>query len=152
MFSNKKEQIRFAKFALVGISGTFIDFFFLNLFIQRFGIAQNTAKAFSFSIAVFNNFLWNRLWTYPESRELPFFRQFSQYLIVSIVGLLINISIFAITNQSLIHALNGFLPNNFPFSSSVVSYNISAAIATIVVLFWNYFANRFWTFRSISLK
>jgi len=150
ILSNKKERIRFAKFALVGISGTLIDFFFLNLFIQRFGIAQNSAKAFSFSIAVFNNFLWNRLWTYPESRDLPFIKQFSQYLIVSIIGLIINISIFAITNKSLFRVFDGLLPNSFPFSSSVVSYNTSAAIATIVVLFWNYFANRFWTFRSIN--
>jgi putative flippase GtrA len=149
MLSNKNERIRFAKFALVGISGTLIDFFFLNLFIQRFGIEQNSAKALSFSIAVFNNFLWNRLWTYPESRKLPFFKQFSQYLIVSIIGLLINISIFAFTNQFLIRIFNELLSNGFPLSPSVVSYNSSAAIATIVVLFWNYFANRFWTFRSI---
>ena len=150
ILSNKKERIRFAKFALVGISGTLIDFFFLNLFIQRFGIAQNSAKAFSFSIAVFNNFLWNRLWTYPESRNLQIIKQFSQYLIVSIVGLLINISIFAIADQSLIRVFNGLSPNILPFSPSIVSYNTSAAIATIVVLFWNYFANRFWTFRSIN--
>jgi len=28
--------------------------------------------------------------TYPESKELPFIRQFFQYLAVSIIGLLIN--------------------------------------------------------------
>jgi len=150
ILSDKKERIRFAKFAIVGISGTLIDFFFLNLFIQRFGVESISAKAFSFSIAVFNNFLWNRLWTYPESRNLPFIKQFSQYLIVSIIGLLINISIFAIANQSLIRVFYGLSPSSLPFSPSIVSNNISAAIATVVVLFWNYFANRFWTFRSIN--
>jgi len=150
ILSNKKERIRFAKFALVGISGTLIDIGFFNLFNQRFGILPVSAKAFSFSIAVFNNFLWNRLWTYPESRELPFSKQFVQYLLVSIIGLLINTSIFAITDQSFIQIFNGILPNNFPFSATVVGHNTSVAIATIVVLFWNYFANRFWTFRSIK--
>ena len=148
--SDKKEQIRFAKFALVGISGTLIDIGFFNLFNQRFGISPITAKALSFSIAVFNNFIWNRLWTYPESRELPFSKQFAQYLLVSIVGLIINTSIFAVTDHSLIQLFDGILPSNFPFSSTVVGHNTSVAIATVVVLFWNYFANRFWTFRSIK--
>ena len=150
MLSNKKEQIRFAKFAIVGISGTLIDIILFNIFNQRFGISPVPAKAFSFSIAVFNNFLWNRLWTYPESRDLPFSKQFAQYLLVSIVGLLINTSIFALSDQTLIHVFEGILPSNFPFSSTIVGHNISVAIATIVVLFWNYFANRFWTFRSIK--
>lgn len=150
ILSNKIERIRFAKFALVGISGTLIDIGFFNLFIQRFGIIPVSAKALSFSIAVFNNFFWNRLWTYPESRELHFGKQFAQYLLVSLVGLLINTSIFAITDQSLIHAFEGILPSNFPFSPTVVGHNTSVAIATIVVLFWNYFANRFWTFKSIK--
>lgn len=150
MLSTRKEWIRFGKFALVGTSGTLIDIVFFNLFNQRFGISPVSAKAFSFSIAVFNNFLWNRLWTYPESRELPFPKQFAQYLLVSIIGLLINISIFTITDQSLIHVFEGILPNNFLFSPTVVGHNTSVAIATIAVLFWNYFTNRFWTFRSIN--
>ena len=150
ILSNKKERIRFAKFALVGISGTLIDIGFFNLFNQHFGISPVSAKAFSFSLAVFNNFLLNRLWTYPESRELPFSKLFAQYLLVSIVGLLINTTIFAVTDQPLIHVFEGILPSNFPFSPTVVGHNTSVAIATIVVLFWNYFANRFWTFRRIN--
>ena len=150
MLSDKKEQIRFTKFALVGISGTLIDIVLFNIFNQRFGISPIPAKAFSFSIAVFNNFLWNRLWTYPESRHLSFSKQFGQYLLVSIVGLLINTSIFALSDQVLIHVFEGHLPINFPFSPTVVGHNTSVAIATVIVLFWNYFANRFWTFRSIQ--
>jgi putative flippase GtrA len=149
-FSNKKERVRFFKFALVGISGTFIDIVFFNLFNQRFGISPVTAKSLSFSVAVFNNFIWNRVWTYPESRQLPFIKQFGQYLLVSIVGLLINTTIFAVSDQSLIHLFENILPSNFFFSPTVVGHNASVALATIVVLSWNYFANRFWTFRSIK--
>jgi putative flippase GtrA len=150
IFSNKKEWIRFAKFAIVGISGTLIDIGFFNLFNQRFGISPVTAKSLSFSVAVFNNFIWNRLWTYPESRQLPFSKQFSQYLLVSIIGLLINTTIFAVADQTFIHLFEKILPVNFIFSPTIVGHNTSVAVATIVVLFWNYFANRFWTFRSIK--
>jgi putative flippase GtrA len=149
-FSNKKERVRFFKFALVGISGTLIDIGFFNLFNQRFGISPVTAKSLSFSVAVFNNFIWNRIWTYPESRQLSFTKQFGQYLLVSIVGLLINTTIFAISDQSLIHLFEKILPSNFFFSPTVVGHNASVALATIVVLSWNYFANRYWTFRSIK--
>ena len=150
IFSNKKEWVRFLKFALVGISGTIIDIAFFNLFNQRFGISPVTAKSLSFSVAVFNNFIWNRLWTYPESRQLPFTKQFGQYLVVSIICLLINTTIFALADQSFIHLFEKILPINFIFSPTVVGHNASVAVATIVVLFWNYFANRFWTFRSIK--
>jgi putative flippase GtrA len=150
MLSNRRERNRFVKFALVGISGTIIDIVFFNLFNQRFGILPIPAKVFSFSIAVFNNFFWNRIWTYPESREISFSKQFAQYLLISIVGLLINTTIFALTDQYLIHLSERILPINFPVSPTVVGHNTSIAIATIVVLFWNYFANRYWTYRRIK--
>jgi putative flippase GtrA len=149
MIVDKKEKIRFLKFALVGISGTLIDIGLFNLFNQRFGIEPNNAKAYSFSIAVFNNFLWNRLWTYPESKGLPFIRQFFQYLAVSIIGLLINLSIFALFDERLIQIFNTIIANDFILTPTVVGHNLAVAIATVVVLFWNYFANRFWTFKSI---
>lgn len=147
---NQKEKMRFIKFAIVGISGTLIDIGLFNLFNQKFGIPPNHAKAYSFSLAVFNNFLWNRLWTYPESKDLPFFKQFMQYLLVSIVGLLINLSIFAFFDSRLIALFNNLLPSGFFLSSIIVGHNIAVALATIVVLFWNYLANRFWTFKSIK--
>jgi putative flippase GtrA len=150
ILSNKKERIRFFKFAIVGISGTLIDLGFFYIFNQLLTIPPVTAKSLSFSVAVFNNFIWNRIWTYPESRQLPFSKQFGQYLAVSIVGLLINTSIFAVADQSFIHLFENILPANFFFSPTVVGHYASIAIATIVVLSWNYFANRFWTYRSIK--
>ncbi len=147
---NPKEKIRFIKFAVVGISGTLIDIGLFNLFNQKFGIHPNYAKAYSFSLAVFNNFFWNRIWTYPESKTLPFIRQFSQYLMVSIVGLLINLTIFATLDTRFIQLSDAFLPVDFFLSPITVGHNIAVIFATLVVLFWNYFANRFWTFKSVQ--
>jgi putative flippase GtrA len=147
---NQKEKERFIKFALVGISGTLIDVGLFNLFNQYFSIPANYAKAYSFSLAVFNNFLWNRLWTFPESKTLPFAKQFSQYLLVSVIGLIINLIIFATFDPRLIKTFDEVLPADFILSSTVVGHNVSVAIATIVVLFWNYFANRFWTFKNVK--
>lgn len=147
---NQKEKTRFIKFSLVGISGTLIDVGLFNLFNQMYGITPNYAKAFSFCLAVLNNFLWNRLWTFPESRTFPFMKQFSRYLIVSVMGLLINLLIFAFFDPKLIQLLKTILPLDFFISPTVVGHNFAVAIATIVVLFWNFFANRFWTFKNIE--
>ncbi len=149
ILNNAKERTRFFRFSLVGITGTLIDVGFFNLFNQSFGIYPVVSKALSFSVAVFNNFLWNRLWTFPESRKIPFLKQMTQYLIVSIIGLLINTFIFSLTDLPLINLASKILPGDFFFSPTVVGHNFAVACATIVVLFWNFFANRYWTFKDI---
>ena len=149
---NSKERIRFIKFALVGISGTFIDFAFFNLFSQVFHIYIQIASAISFSLAVINNFYWNRQWTYPESKDELFISKLSQFLIVSVVGLGLNTLILTLLDKPSI-SLTISLQKNLSFitatNSKVIGDNLSKFFATIVVLFWNYFANRFWTFRDI---
>lgn len=149
MLVSKKDRDRFIKFSLVGISGTIIDVVIFNLLFQMCGFADELAKCISFSIAVFNNFFWNRIWTYPETRSLPFFRQMAKFLTVSIIGLGINILIFTTSKNLLIKFSNSILPSTFIIDSMVIGKNLSVALATIVVLFWNYLANRFWTFKEI---
>jgi len=146
---SKDESIRFLKFAFVGISGTIIDFGIFNLLFQRLGITDELAKVISFSVAVFNNFFWNRIWTYPEAKSTPFLKQMGKFLIVSLIGLGINVIIFSSSKNILINFADMFFPPDFMINSSVIGKNLSVALATIVVLFWNYLANRFWTFKTI---
>jgi len=148
MAIDSKEKIRFIKFAIVGISGTIIDVGIFNFLFQSVGIIDELAKVISFSIAVFNNFFWNRFWTYPETKNTPFFRQMSKFLIVSIVGLGINVIIYSISKNISIDFAKLIFPDDFFLNSTIIGKNISVGLATIVVLFWNYFANRFWTFKN----
>ena len=150
ILSNPQERRRFIRFSIVGISGTVIDFGIFNILIQLLNNHPVIAKIVSFSIAVFNNYLWNRLWTYPESRNHPFLKQITQFLIVSVIGLFINTLIFSLSYKPLINFAERFLANEFIPSSTVIGHNLAAIIATLVVLFWNYFANRYWTFRDVD--
>jgi len=150
IITNSKERRRFIRFSIVGISGTIIDFGVFNILMQIMNVHPIAAKITSFSIAVFNNYLWNRLWTYPESRNHPFFKQISQFLIVSVIGLFINTFIFSLSYQPLIIFTEKILTNKFFISPDTIGPNLAAIIATIVVLFWNYYANRYWTFRDID--
>jgi len=128
---------RFLRFAVVGTIGAVVDFSILNLGIQVFGLAKWLANTFSFAAAVCSNFTWNRLWTYPESRSEPPWRQLGQFFVVNLVGYGINQAVFLSLDR-------------YVFATwGTWGYNVSKAIAIGIVLFWNYGINRIWTYRAI---
>ncbi len=137
-YANRAEVRRFLKFSVVGTIGAGVDFGILNLGIQVFGLPKWLANTFSFFAAVFSNFMWNRFWTYPETRRERFLPQFGQFLLVNLAGYGINQAIFL----SLDH---------YVFSPwGVWGYNLSKTIAIGVVLFWNFGVNRVWTYRKVK--
>jgi putative flippase GtrA len=138
LLANRKEAVRFAKFATVGVIGTVVDFSVLNLLILGFGLSKFWANTCSFSAAVISNFIWNRLWTFPESREKSLVPQLVQFSLVSTGGYVINQVIFL--------GLDSLIFHNW----GALGYNVAKAIAIIVVLFWNFGMNRAWTYRGID--
>ncbi|MCL5950463.1 MAG: GtrA family protein [Chloroflexi bacterium] len=136
---NQSELSRFAKFAIVGGFGALVDFGVLNLMILAFSWPKFIANLFSVSCAIVSNFVWNRYWTFPESRERTLHSQFGQFAAVNLVGLVINEVIFLGLDAVLFSHL--FHPP--------VDYNMAKATAVVVVLFWNFGANRRWTYRGI---
>ena len=137
--SNQDEFTRFLKFAMVGAIGAVVDFGVLNLLVLGLGVPKEYANLVSVTCAVFSNFTWNRLWTFPESRERPVHTQFGQFALVNLIGLAINQAVFIGTDTLIFDEL-------FPHP---IDYNIAKATAIIVVLFWNFFVNRNWTYRGI---
>lgn len=131
-----KELGRFARFLMVGAVGTFLDFSLLSL-LKLLGLPTLFANTASFSAGVVNNFTWNRLWTFADAKQSDWGRQLAQFLLVSIVGLTLNNVIVLVLEVPLGTLLGqpdfGYLP--------------AKVIATGVVLFWNYFANLYWTFK-----
>jgi putative flippase GtrA len=137
--TKQTELLRFLKFATVGTIGAAVDFGVLNCLVLGFGIAKEYANVVSVCCAIVSNFIWNRLWTFPESRDLPLHTQFVQFLIVNLIGLGINQFVFLKADEWLFADL---LPHPF-------DYNAAKALAIVVVLFWNFFVNRRWTYREI---
>ncbi len=151
LINNKHERVRFLKFALVGISGTFVDFGILNLLRLVFNVQLVWAQAISFICAVFNNFFWNRHWTYPESRTKGMPKQLVQFFIISIVGILIRTPLIPWLDEVLL----SFLETNeiaLPLPNGIISQNLALAISIIIITFWNFFANRYWTYSNVPPK
>lgn len=106
------------------------------------------AQAISFLVAVTSNFMWNRYWTYPDSRSKPISRQASQFLIVSLLGLAIRTLVFVLAQPAMIALAQAVMPSEA--DSVAVGENLALAVAVVVVLFWNFGINRVWTYSDIQ--
>ncbi len=136
---SSSELNRFLKFALVGTFGAVVDFGVLNVLVLVAGWPKEYANLVSVSCAIVSNFTWNRLWTFPESRERPLHAQFGQFALVNLIGLAINQFVFVTTDMLVFDSL----------APHPLDYNLAKGVATIVVLFWNFVVNRNWTYRGI---
>lgn len=146
----KQTHRQFLKFSIVGISGTIVDFGLFNIFYSFLGLPKIFSSILSFSIAVINNFFWNRLWTYPESKNLSISGQLAKFALISVIGLLIRTPLFAFIEPHLVWFSCNFLNWVRFMNVDILGTNIALAIVILIVLFWNYFANRFWTYRTVS--
>lgn len=136
---NPREFTRFLKFATVGAFGMVVDLTVLNVLHKAFGLPLLVANSISFTAAVLSNFTWNRLWTFPESRDRSIGTQLLQFAVVNIIGLAINNAVL----WTFFRLFSPFIPDPW-------DYNLAKILAIGVVLFWNYFVNRKWTYRGIE--
>lgn len=146
---DSKERNRFYRFAVVGTIGAVIDIGFFNLFAHILNLPVLLSQGISFSLAVISNFIWNRYWTYPDSRQKPLSRQLFQFVVVSVAGLAVRTLIFDWLEQSLIWLSAQFIPETV-ISPVVVGHNLALGTVIIVILFWNFFINRYWTFNDVK--
>lgn len=148
---NPRERTRFLKFAVVGVIGAVIDFGTFNLLSSAFLVNKVIASVISFSMAVISNFLWNRYWTYPDSRSKPVARQLLEFSVINVIGLLIRTPLFAFLSERLPKYFESIVYfKYFPLTPVFWGHNIALAIAVIVVMFWNFFINRYLTYSDVK--
>lgn len=148
ILNSRRERIRFLKFSFVGMTGTIVDFGIMNLMRLVLNVPLVWAQVVSFICAVTNNFLWNRYWTYPKSRSRPVTKQLIQFFIINAVGILIRTPLVPWFNNLILTLLNNF-EVSLPIENMVVSQNLALAASIFIVTFWNFFANRYWTYNNI---
>jgi len=150
ILTNPRERTRFIRFAFVGVIGAIVDFGVMNLLVNFFNVPLVWAGTASFIAAILSNFTWNRYWTYPDSRSKSVIRQLIEFSIVNVVGLVIRIPILAIF-EPIIYDLISILPIDLKIlDPKIISDNLTLAIAVIIVMFWNFFINRYWTYSDVD--
>jgi putative flippase GtrA len=177
-FGEKSREVeRFLRFAVVGVTGALIDFgllFFLQATLLHPvdqtgtpiyiipGLLSNTALAttIAFFCAVTSNFIWTRLWVYPESRSTPLRVQLVQFILISIVGgvcrtVWINFAYLPMGHWLMPAALpfiQVFRPGYVPSVQAPAKLGtlVAQMIGMVVVMLWNFFANRYWTYKDVK--
>lgn len=133
---------QFGKFAAVGLSSTAIDFGVLNILSLTTGITAGFilggVNIPGFGVAVLNSYFWNKFWTFKAGGNRGVFQDFPKFLAVSLVGLLLNSGIIILTTT---------YTSPFFGLSSQTHLNMAKVMATVLVLFWNFFGLKFLVFR-----
>jgi len=150
LLHNEREKTRFLCFAVVGIIGAVVDFGVMNILVNLASFRLVIAGTISFIAAILSNFTWNRYWTYPDSRSKAISLQLVEFLIVNVVGLGIRIPVLALLEPIMLRMVT-WLPFRLPYlEPKFISDNLTLAIAVIIVMFWNFFVNRYWTYGDVE--
>lgn len=147
---NPVERTRFLKFCTVGVLGAVVDFGVMNLCLRLFGMNSRAASTISFIAAVLSNFIWNHFWAYPDSRKKKLSTKLIQFVLVSLVGLAIRYLLFLTIENPILAAAGRIVPEGFPMSAETVGHNVTLVISIVIVLIWNFLANRFWTYNDVK--
>jgi dolichyl-phosphate beta-glucosyltransferase len=119
----------FIKYTVVGCLGTAIDLLSLYLFVDLLLMPLLVAAAISFLLAVINNFIMNKYWTF-QNKNSNIRKQFIKFLLVSIIGLFLTEICMAFFVYSL-----------------KIWYIAAKLITSGLVLTWNFLSNKYWTFK-----
>ena len=118
--------LKFVKFSVVGISGLAIDFGITWLVKEVLKGNKYIANSLGFSLAVVNNYLWNKYWTFQDA-DPAFLEQFGKFLAISTLGLLINNLIIYVLNRH-------------------INFYLAKLFAIVIVVIWNFIMNYTYAF------
>lgn len=149
IITNPKERKRFLKFAVVGVFGAVIDFGIMNLLTRWAQLSLVFAGTISFICAITSNFIWNRFWTYPESRSRPIMQQLVMFFVVNVAGVLIRIPILRFVELPMLSFINS-MNYDLPVETGFLAKNLTLALAVAIVMLWNFFVNRYWTYNDVD--
>jgi putative flippase GtrA len=116
------------KFGLVGCSGYLINLAVFAVLADNLGLHHIAAAIGAFCVAVANNFLWNRHWTFESGDGHAGF-QAARFFAVSVAALLINLAVLEIL-----------------ISSTSMGSLAAQAVAVAVAMPFNFLGNKLWTF------
>ena len=159
-----KEHKRFIKFLIVGAIGFAVDFTSFNILARLIPFDTLTvdlavfhlivgpkviAQAISFALATVSNFTWNYFWIYREAQGQPVLPRIGQFITVSVIGLAIRTPIFTLFYSLAHKAVEGVVSaqNLLPID---VAGNLALAGAVLIVLLWNFYINRKWTYGDVK--
>lgn len=131
-----------SKFGLVGVTNTVVDLGIYNLFIFASDVSSGyliaVFKCFSVMAAIINSYVWNKFWSFEKKEVSNVGEEFTQFLMISLIGLLLNVGITAFV-VNVIGAPAGMAEKTWA--------NIGGLTASVLVLTWNFIGYKFFVFK-----
>jgi putative flippase GtrA len=119
------------RFATVGASGYVVNLATFALLVHSAGMDYRVAATLAFLVAVSNNFVWNRHWTFVDARGNRGHHQAARFLVVSVCAFLFNLVVL-----QLLVSVAGM--------PEVPAQALSVAAATPL----NFVGNKLWSFHT----
>jgi putative flippase GtrA len=116
------------KFGVVGASGYVVNLTVFGVLIHALGVHHLGSAIVAFCVAVSNNFLWNRHWTFRATAGHPGF-QAARFFTVSVIALALNLALLELL-----------------VSVAGVAELPAQAIAVAIAMPVNFIGNKLWTF------
>ena len=117
-----------AKFCAVGASGYVVNLLVYVVLLDGANLHYRLAASGSFLVAVTNNYLWNRLWTFRRDRG-HFGHQGLRFFAVSVIVYVGNLAILSLLVELGLGKI------------------VAQAIAIVLVTPANFIGNKLWSFR-----
>ncbi|MBK9926437.1 MAG: GtrA family protein [Anaerolineales bacterium] len=149
IIADAKERNRFFKFAVVGATGSVVDIGIMNLLTRLFHLPLVAAGSISFICAVTSNFIGNRYWTYPDSRSRPLAHQLGMFFLVNAIGIAIRIPILKYLEPPIALFIENMTHMTYQ-AADALAKNATLIFAIGVVMLWNFFINRYWTYNDVQ--
>jgi putative flippase GtrA len=116
------------KFCVVGVSGYVVNLVVYTVLLKGAGLHYAAAATGSFLVAVTNNYVWNRVWTFKHQRG-HLASQGLRFFVVSAVVYGANLLLLTL------------------FVQAGLGEIVSQAIAVVLVTPLNFLGNKLWSFR-----
>jgi putative flippase GtrA len=120
--------IQLAKFSVVGASGYVVNLGVFTVLVRAFDVNYMVAAVCSFCVAVANNYLWNRLWTFRGDRG-HFYYQGLRFVVVAWCALAANLIVLRLLVAAGLDEI------------------AAQALAIVIVTPINFAGNKLWSFR-----
>lgn len=123
--------VQLVKFSAVGASGYVVNLAVYTVLVRGLGVHYILAAVLAFCVAVMNNFLWNRHWTFAATEGHMGF-QAARFFTVSVVALGFNLIVLELLVRADVEKV------------------LAQALAILAATPLNFIGNKLWSFGDLG--
>lgn len=116
---------QFVRFAVLSFSSFLLDYGLLIILTSIFGVHYLVSNTISFTVSTIFNYVLSMRYVYVRRKDIPLWREFVRFMLLSFIGLLIN--------DTLMWFGTSFLG---------ITYFITKILAGIIGAFWNFWSRK----------